>query len=88
MVTELDLSNNGIDDEGAKALASALHFAVLTELRLAINNIGDEGAKALASALSVNAMLNKINLRYNTMHEGKRLIQDAVRGREGFELNT
>ena len=46
---------NGIGDEGAKALATALaagHFTGLQQLDLSYNSIGAEGAKALANALA------------------------------------
>ena len=52
------------------------------------NNIRDEGAKALAAALRVNAVLKTLNLsgNFNLLDEGKKAIQDAVSGREGFTL--
>ena len=50
----IDLDENCIGDEGAKAIASALErgsFQALESLDLGSNAIGPDGAKALASAL-------------------------------------
>ncbi len=38
-------------------------------------------------ALKVNAVLTKLNLKYNNMGDaGKKALQNAVRGRSGFKL--
>ena len=51
------------------------------------NEIGDDGAKAIAEALKVNAVLTKLNLKFNDMGDaGNKALRDAVRGRSGFEL--
>ena len=55
-------------------------------MRLDENRIGDEGATALASALRVNAVLTTLDLNFSIGDEGKKAIQDAVSGREGFKL--
>ena len=63
MLKSLDLTNNDIGAEGAKALATALSEgrAVLKTLNLAGNRIDTEGAKALAAALSDGrAVLTKL----------------------------
>jgi len=89
VLTTLDLVNNQIREQGAAAIAEALRGnGVLTELDLADNDIGDKGATALASALEVNGVLTTLDLRlnYNIGDEGKKAIQDAVSGREGFKL--
>ena len=89
MLTELDLSYNDIEDTGAEALASALRVnGVLTKLNLANNAIGRQGAKAIGKALEVNEVLTTLDLRLNfgIGDEGKKAIQDAVSGREGFKL--
>ena len=53
MLTELDLSHNGIDDAGAEALASALRVnGVLTTLDLRANDLGDEAKGVIRDAVS------------------------------------
>jgi len=48
VLTTLDLGNNSIGVEGAKAIADALKVtAVVTKLWLNHNNIGPEGAIAI-----------------------------------------
>ena len=49
-LTTLDLYDNGIGAEGAKALAGSPHLANLTSLNLGNNWIGDEGVVALAGS--------------------------------------
>ena len=45
------------------------------------------GITALAEALRVNAVLKKCAVRNNRMdEEAKAVLQDALKGREGFEL--
>ncbi len=46
----LDLSNNGLGDESARALAACPALAWLSGLRLERNRLGDEGARALAES--------------------------------------
>ena len=89
VLTDLDISENYITDEGAKALASALRVnGVLTSISLSRNKIGSEGAAAIAEALRGNGVLKSIELRNNELggDEGKGAIRDAVSGRVGFEL--
>ena len=65
-LTSLNLVNNGIGAEGAKALATALETNTsLTSLNLLNNRIGDEGANALAAALKTNTSLTSLNLGDN-----------------------
>ncbi|NOT02643.1 MAG: hypothetical protein HOP29_18715 [Phycisphaerales bacterium] len=52
-LTTLDLGNNNIGDEGAKALAT---LTGLTTLHLGDNNIGAEGAKALATLTGLTTL--------------------------------
>ena len=55
MLTNLNLGDNEISDEGAAAIAEALRGnGVLNKLWLGENNIGVEGAKAIGGALAVN----------------------------------
>ena len=68
VLTNLNLFDNIIGDEGAVALASALRVnkVLMKSLVLWKNNIGDEGAKALASALRGNGVLKTLSLYGNT----------------------
>ena len=60
---------------------------MLTNLNLAGNRLDAESGKALASALEVNAVLKKCDLRGNSMDAGaKAALQEAVKGKKGFEL--
>ena len=61
--------------------------AVLTSLNLFDNDVGPEGAKGLADALRVNAMLTKLNVRHSGLrNEDKKALQNAAKGRKGFNL--
>ncbi|KAK3287025.1 hypothetical protein CYMTET_5435 [Cymbomonas tetramitiformis] len=79
-LNELSVRENGIGDEGAKALAIALtpnaegvFNGSLNTLDLDVNGIGPEGAKALAVALTpneqgvFNGSLNTLNLADNQL---------------------
>ena len=98
VLANFELWENNIGDEGAKALASALRVnEVLETLGLDGNKIGNEGAIAIGEALKINEVLKGIDLKDNRLdrgkgfsrffgRNGKRVIRDAVSGREGFEL--
>ena len=61
----LNVSSNGISDEGLKHLAEALahNNCKLNSLNLSCNDISDEGVKHLAEALThSNCKLNSLNL--------------------------
>ena len=52
VLTKLDLHDNRIRPEGAKAIAEALKVnAVLTKLDIQYNNMGDAGKKAVRDAV-------------------------------------
>ena len=61
--SQLNLSNNRLGPDGAKALVPALVRGSLTHLDLGGNELGSEGAKALAAALKMNeaCTLKKLN---------------------------
>lgn len=62
-ISELDLQDNKIGDEGARVLARMLKKdTVLTNLNLATNKIGSDGARAIANALKSNMKLKAIDL--------------------------
>ena len=88
-LTYLDLSRNWIGPEGSKAIAEALKSgtSVLTSLNLYDNSIGPEGGKAIAEALkSGTSVLTTLNLYGNNLGDAEQQLLDAVKGREGFEL--
>ena len=90
VLTNLYLGYNSIGVEGAKAIAEALKVnTVLTKLVLYSNlSIGDEGAKAIAEALMVNTVLNNLGLLNIILGDAaKTALQDAVKGRRGFQLS-
>ena len=76
---DLDLHDNNIQDDGAKALAKALIFnETLKSLYLRYTQIGDEGAKALAKALEFNKTLKYLDLSRNQIgDECKQALKDA-----------
>ena len=64
----LDLANQSILDEGAAAIARALHGnRVLKSLNLRGNKIRDEGAAAIGEALRGNGVLTDLNLYNNNI---------------------
>jgi tetratricopeptide (TPR) repeat protein len=62
-LTKLNLANNSIGIEGAKAIAAVLPSAHLKNLNLARNEIGVEGANAIAAVLP-DAPLTKLTLNF------------------------
>lgn len=61
--TSLDLSRNGLGDEGAVEVARLLReYPPLLALNLSFNDISDTGASALADALRENATLTSLAL--------------------------
>ncbi|KAL0243319.1 hypothetical protein GEMRC1_005880 [Eukaryota sp. GEM-RC1] len=80
-VTCVNLRNNSIGVEGARALAEALivNTYVIT-INLWNNSIGVEGARALAEALKLNDCVTVINLGYNSIgDEGARALAEALK---------
>ena len=66
VLTHLDLSGNGIDADGAAALACGLRFSgTLVDLALGFNRIGPSGAGALADALLGAPALTSLELEWN-----------------------
>jgi Ran GTPase-activating protein (RanGAP) involved in mRNA processing and transport len=69
-LTTLNLSNNSINSDGAKALADALKSnTALTTLNLSNNSIHDLGAVALACALSSNQTLDTLKLGSSSIRD-------------------
>jgi hypothetical protein len=78
---QLNLTNKGIGDAEAAALATVLaNNATLTSLHLALNNIGAEGARSLAAALDNNATLTSLDLAGNNIGADiQNLVGDRLR---------
>ena len=81
VLTELNLFDNNIGDDGAKAIAEALKVnPVLNNLDLFNNSIGMEGAKAIAEALKVNPGLTILDLGNNSIGaDGAKAIAEALK---------
>ena len=64
----MQLSDNDIGNDGAKAIADALKdIHSLEKLDLSRNKIGDDGAKAIADALKDNHTLKSLFLFSNVI---------------------
>ena len=71
-IITLNLSgtNNAIGDDGAVALAKALHHnSTLQKLYLRYNSISDDGAVALAETLHHNSTLQELHLASNSISD-------------------
>jgi len=69
-LTECNLGNNKLGDEGADAIATALKESTtskLQKLEMYINGIGPKGAAALAFYMAVSASLTSVNLTRNNL---------------------
>jgi Ran GTPase-activating protein (RanGAP) involved in mRNA processing and transport len=80
-LTTLNLSQNKLDAEDARALAPALmKTTALENCSLLKNSIGDDGAKLIAEALKVNAVLTSLHLYRNSISaEGAIAIAEALK---------
>jgi uncharacterized protein (TIGR02996 family) len=67
-LTELDLGNNSLGDNGARVLAGCPHLTGLRTLRLAVCTIGDEGARALANSTHMNEV-ETLDLENNPIND-------------------
>eukprot|EP00049_Salpingoeca_infusionum_P011633 m.203061 g.203061 ORF g.203061 m.203061 type:complete len:243 (+) comp14986_c0_seq7:1398-2126(+) len=83
-VQQLQLDQNSIGDEGAKALAASLQVNhTLQTLSVYANKIGPEGAKAFADSLKVNCGLTSLTLYQNTIGD-----EGAIALGEMLKLNS
>ena len=63
-LTQLDLCDNALGEEGGRAMGEALAVnTTLTQLDLCGNKIGSTGASAISQALEVNKALTNLDLR-------------------------
>ena len=90
-VTTLDLSDNDIDDDGARSLSIALmnEKNKLITLDFYDNNIGDEGVKSLSTALmNGNNKVTTLKLSWNRIgDDGARFLSTALMN-ENNKLTT
>ena len=77
---ELDISSNGIQCQGAQALADGLkHRFYLAILNIGHNQIGDDGTCSLAKALVHCTTLTKLNIKTNGIgDDGACALADAL----------
>jgi len=86
---ELSLNGDKIGGSG-EAFGEALKAnSSLKELNMDGCSLGPEDGKGLAAGLAANTTLETLDVEYNKLgDEGKAALQEAVRGREGFELRV
>ena len=79
-MTELNLGNNSIGDEGAIALSDSLKSnSTLTELNLESNSIGDSGARSLSDSLKSNSTLTTLDLGFYSIALSMALTRNTMK---------
>ena len=89
VLKKIVLSLNPIKDEGAIAIGESLKTnKTLETLELAQCRIGQAGGKAIGVGLQAGiAVLKRCDVSANHMNfEAKAALQEAVKGKKGFEL--
>lgn len=67
-IEELDLSNNGLDDDGIREISTGLaKNTSIRELNLSSNHFTEVGAMYLSQALKQNSFLRKLDLSRNAL---------------------
>jgi hypothetical protein len=78
----LDLSNNGLEDEGVSAVCEAIQSnkeTKLASLNFMHNGIGPVGSKSVAAMVAVTGALTKLSLAQNKLEEaGTKAICEAL----------
>ena len=91
-VTDINLFDNSIKDEGITAICEAVQSnkeTKLASLNVGLNGIGPAGAKSVAAMAAVIGSLTALDAEYNLLgDDGKRVLQEVGNGREGFELKV
>ena len=79
-LTEINLSNNNITDEGVESLAAAIKVnKTLQCLNISSNTIWSNGILALSICLKVNKALHKLNISDNYMNDcGAKYLAEAI----------
>ena len=76
---KLDLSNNGLTDNGAVDISDCLKKnKTLLELSISHNNIKNQGIEYIIEAIKVNVTLKKLDLSYNTLKMMVQLLSVTV----------
>ena len=84
-ITRLNLRNNRISGEGAKALANT----TITKLDLRNNHIGGEDVKALAEALKINGTITELYLGCNSIDDdGIKDLADSIKVNPQTKITT
>jgi len=81
-LTYLNLSNNLLDDDKTRMIASGMVENIsITQLDLSHNKIADRGVRALVKLLDNRSVISILNLADNQIHsEGGRALARAIRG--------
>jgi len=79
-LTELEMAQNALGDDGAEALCRGLAgCGTITRLNLDGNRIHDDGAKALGDMLAHNKVITTLNLAYNRIEkDGSKALAEAL----------
>ena len=84
------MAGNQLEDKGTIVICNALSeskASKLQELDLQRNDITIKGAESVAAYLAVTASLTALDVRDNRLgNKGEALLQQAVQGRTGFDL--
>lgn len=71
LITELNLSNTGLDDDGIKEICDGIKKNTsIKTLNLSYNHFGVAGASYLADALSINKSIESVDLSNNALGFG------------------
>lgn len=76
-IVSLNLTENELGDEGAKAMAHALKIncSLLKNVKLGRNNIEMNGITAIGNALQHNQMLEILDIQRNPLHGGEHITE-------------
>ncbi|XP_069080935.1 NLR family member X1 [Pleurodeles waltl] len=87
-LTHLSLLHTSIGDSGVRILAEHLEKnTCLKELNLAYNSITDDAAVALVDVAKRHPTMQKVHLYFNNIsEEGRRLLHELRRSRDGVEV--
>ena len=85
---KVDLRAKMVRDCHVEALCEAVNKYEVKRLNLTFNQLGDAGAEAIAAMLRTNRSLTYLSLQRNPISDaGKKALEEAVEGREGFRLS-
>ena len=88
VLTSLDVGGLLNEEAALVIVGAARQQDKMKFLGLASCKIGPAGAKEIAEYVSVTGVLTKLNVQLNELgDEGEKVLQDAAKGREGFQLD-